>query len=352
MAEHGFALIGLGAVSGLHADAIQRLPNAVLRAVCDINESRARAVAAERGCDWATDHRALLDRSDITAVDITTWSGLHGPIGAEFARAGKHVITTKPIDVRLEVIDELIETCDANRVKLAAVHQSRALEPYRRLKEAIEQGRLGRILMGHAYCKWLRTQAYYDSSAWRGTYELDGGGCLMNQGIHYVDLLLWYLGQPVTVAGHTATLCRDIEVEDSATASLRFASGALGSIEGATCLYQGQPARVEVHGERGNVSIAGDEIVLWDVEGEETIHHPPGAIDGSSDPAGGMVNALDAHIAQIGDFLRAIDEDREPELSGREARRAVEVILAVYRSSRTGQVVPLPLEGNSDPRAV
>jgi len=127
MAEHGFALIGLGAVSGLHADAIQRLPNTVLRAVCDVNEDRARVVAEERGCDWATDHRALLDRPDITAVDVTTWSGLHAPIGLEFARSGKHVITTKPIDVRLEVIDELIGACEANGVKLAAVHQSRAL---------------------------------------------------------------------------------------------------------------------------------------------------------------------------------------------------------------------------------
>jgi len=347
MADHGFALVGLGAISGTHADAIVRADGAELRVVCDIDEERAKSIAGERKCDWATDLRDVLRRDDVDVVDITTWSGTHAPIGIECARAGKHVITTKPLDVRLEAIDALIEACEENGTKLAAIHQNRSLDSYRRVKKAIDEGRLGKLLMGNAYCKWLRTQNYYDSAAWRGTRELDGGGCLMNQGIHYIDALLWYMGDVETVAGNAATLLRDIEVEDCATAALRFKSGALGTIQGATCIYKGTPSRIEIHGERGNVAIAGDDLVLWDVEGEKEIRLEDPGVDGSSDPAAGYVHAVDAHVAQIEDFLTAIDDGREPALNGPEARRAVETILAVYRSSALREVVSLPLTGDT-----
>jgi UDP-N-acetyl-2-amino-2-deoxyglucuronate dehydrogenase len=350
--ELGFAVVGLGTISGLHMDAIERAKGARLAVVCDVNEDRARAVAAERGCAHATSHRHLLERDDVQVVDITTWSGLHAAIGIECARAGRHVLVTKPIDVRLEVIDELIATCDTMGVRVAAIHQSRSFDAYRRVKEAIDLGRIGRPLMGNAYCKWFRSQEYYDSARWRGTFELDGGGCLMNQGIHYIDALLWFMGDVETVAAHIGTLSRDIEVEDCATATLRFRSGALGSIQGATCIHAGTPARVEVHGEHGNLAVEGDEIALWQIEGEETFRQRIEDLAGADDPASGFAHALDAHVEQIGDLVAAIHEGREPTLSGREARRAVELILAVYRSSRTGEVVRLPLTGNSDPRAL
>jgi len=350
MAEHGFALVGLGAISTLWIDAIAKVRSAKLRVVCDIDANRAREVAQEHGCHYVTDHRAIATCPDVDVVAVTTWSGLHAPIGVDCARGGKHIITTKPIDVRLEAIDDLIRTCDENGVRLAALHQSRSLPAYRDAKRAIEEGRLGRLYMGNAYCKWFRPQAYYDSAAWRGTYDLDGGGCLMNQGIHYIDALIWFMGDVAAVSGWADTLARDIEVEDCAVASLRFTSGALGTIQGGTCIYGGHPARVEVHGERGNIAIEGDEIVLWEVEGEETIRRLSTAEAGAGDPVLGFAHALDAHVEQIGDLLHAIEEGRDPRLNGREARRAVELILAIYRSGRIGQVVPLPLTGYSDPR--
>lgn len=341
MAErvYRFGIVGAGLIAPTHCRAIRSLPNAELAACCDLDRSKAEKLAAEHGIPSTyTDYRELLARPDIDVVEVVTWSGLHAEIGCAAAAAGKHVLCTKPIDIQLERIDALIAACRAAGVKLGATHQFRSYPAYLRLKQAIEDGRLGRLLMGCGVVKWWRSQEYYDSAAWRGTWELDGGGALMNQAIHYVDLLTWLMGPPESLRGYVDTFSHAIEVEDCASAAICWKSGALGSFLGATCTYKGLPARIEIHGERGNVVVEGEEIALWDVDGEpiETGSAGRGSVHG---PGGSGEAGVRAHAAQIGDFLTAIDEDREPAINGEEARRAVELILGIYRSARSGESV-------------
>jgi len=340
---YGFAVIGCGVISDTHIRAIQSLSNAYLVAVCDTVRERAESKAAQYGVEACTDYDALLQRDEVQVVNIVVPSGLHAELGIKAARAGKHVICTKPIDISLEKIDALIAACEENHVKLAATHQLRSYPVFRRAYEAIAQGRLGRLYYGLAQVPWFRSHEYY-ARGWQGTKALDGGGALMNQSIHYLDLLLWMMGDVAEVCGFADTLAHDIEVEDLATAAVRFVSGAQGAIQGATLTYEGLPARLEIHGSRGNIIFLGEDLHLWQVEGEETFLDPQAGQHkgGASDPAAGMLGlAVQAHAEQIGDVLAAIEEDREPVLNGREARRAVELILAIYRSSANREIVRL-----------
>ena len=334
--KYGFGLIGCGNIAPVHADAITRIDNARLVAVCDLVEERARALGGKYGADPYTDYKELLARDDVDVVNVVTWSGNHADIGIDAARAGKHVIVTKPIDVTLEKIDRLIAACRRQGVKLGATHQFRSFGSFVRLKRAIEEGRLGRIYFGNAFVPWWRPQEYYDSAEWRGTWRWDGGGALMNQGIHYVDLIQWLVGPVAHVQAYTDTVAHDIEVEDVAAAALRFHNGALGLIMGSTAVHGGLPSRIEVYGEKGNVAIDGEAITRWQVEGEQEAAASAGAGMGSADPLAGLSDAVSAHVEQISDVLRAIEEDRDPALSGEEARAAVAVVLAIYESARTG----------------
>lgn len=344
--QFGFGVVGCGVISDTHLDAICALPNAHVVAVCDTREAAARAKAEKYGCAWYTDLAEMLKRDDLQVCNVVVPSGLHARLGIQCLRAGKHVICTKPIDITLENIDALIAAADANGVLVGATHQCRGTSVYKRLKRAIVDGRLGKLLYGNAVVPWYRSDEYY-SDGWHGTRKLDGGGALMNQSIHYIDLLLWMLGDPVEVFGYAEQKAHPmIEVEDCASAVAKFASGAQGVIQGTTCTYHGKQARLEVHGTLGNVVITGDELRLWEVEGDETEYNPAaGHLAGASDPKAGMVGeAVSAHAEQIGDLLQAIEAGRQPVLNGREARKAVELILAIYRASETGQVVKLPLQ--------
>lgn len=343
--KYGFGVLGCGVISDTHLDAIQRLPNAEIIAVCDTREAAAQAKAEKYGCDYYTDLAEMLKREDLHVVNVVVPSGLHARLGTQCVEAGKHVICTKPIDITLERIDGLIAAAERNGVLVGATHQSRSYGTYKRLKQAVDEGRLGKLLYGSAVVPWYRSEEYY-SDGWHGTKALDGGGALINQGIHYIDLLLWLLGNPVKVFGWAENLGhRSLEVEDCANAVIKFENGAQGMIQGTTCTYSGHPHRLEIHGSTGNVIVIGDEIALWEVEGEETERNPAaGRPGGSADPKQGMVGeAVQAHIEQIGDLLAAIEEGRQPQLNGQEARRAVELILAIYKASETDEVVRLPL---------
>jgi predicted dehydrogenase len=348
----GFGIIGAGVIAPTHCNAIRRIPGARLVACCDLECPRAERLAAEFDIPHVyTDFHDLLARDDVHVAQILTWSGSHAEQGIAAAQAGKHVIVTKPIDTRLERIDLLIAACRRHGVTLGAIHQFRSYPVYRRLKQAVDEGRLGRLLLGNGFLKWWRSQEYYDSAAWRGTWNLDGGGALMNQAIHYVDLLTWIMGPPERLRGFIATHRHAIEVEDCATAAIRFAGGALGTFQGATCIHRGLPARIEVHGERGNVVVEGDRVVLWDVEGEppETGDAGEGSLAG---PGGSREAGVAAHVEQIADVLAAIEERREPAVSGPEARRAVEIILGIYHSAWSGETVHFPLAHDPMPPAV
>lgn len=342
---YGFGVIGCGTIAPTHLAAIKRIPNARLVAVCDIVEEKAKRLATENAVDYYTNHIDLLNRDDIDVVNVVTWSGTHADIGMDAARAGKHVIVTKPIDIKLEKIDQFIETCRKSKVKLGATHQFRSYSVYANTKQAIDEGRFGRLFMGNAFLKWYRAQSYYDGDAWRGTWDLDGGGALMNQSIHYVDLLQWLMGPVKSVSAYVDTLDHDIKVEDIASSVIQFEGGAMGVIQGSTCIYKGLPARIEVHGQRGNVIAENDRLLYSDLEGFAESAEMKDSEIASSDPKAGLLgdDAVSAHVTQISDTLSAIEEDREPKLNGAGARKAVEIILAIYRSAKTGQRVYLPL---------
>ncbi len=340
---YGFGIVGCGVIAPTHAAAIARLDNARLVAACNRGEEKGRAFAREWNCEYYQDLNEMVAREDIFACNILTPSGLHAELGKICAKAGKHVIFTKPIDVTLEAIDDLIDTARTNGVLVGATHQNRSYPVYLRVKRAIDDGKLGRLLYGNAIVPWYRTDEYY-SRGWQGTWKLDGGGALMNQSIHYIDLLLWFMGDVASVCGFSDHLAHDIETEDCGSAALKFTSGAQGLIQGTTCTYKGHPARIEIHGTKGNVLIVGDEISIWQIDGEEEIINPQAgmSLTATSDPKAGMQeNAVISHAEQIGDVITAFEEGREPILNGQEARRAVEVILAIYESSRDDTVVKL-----------
>jgi len=339
--KYGIAIIGCGGIAAWHAKAVSGIENAKLVATHDIIEERAKKLGEEYGADPYTDLDAVLARDDVDLVDICTPSGLHAELGIAAAKAGKNVITEKPLDVTLEHCDALIRACDDAGVKLMCIFQNRYIESCRQIKRAIDEGRLGRLLMGDMYLKWYRSQEYYDSGDWRGTRELDGGGCLMNQGVHYIDLLQWWMGPVESLFAYTDTLAHKIEVEDVAAATVKFANGGIGVIEGTTCAWPGLQARVELHGEKGSIIWADGNIITWKLEGED---EPPASEEekpsAAADP---MTLSAAPHRRQIQAFIEALESGGQPHPSGREARKAVEIILAIYKSSRTGEIVTLPL---------
>lgn len=341
MRELGFGIIGAGAIAPLHIDAISQCEGARLAAVADLSEDRARSVGEANDAAWYADPQMLLRNPEVDVVCVLTPTGLRMPVCIDAARAGKHLIAEKPLEVSLERVDAIIDECDRSGVKLAVIFQVRFLPGVQAAHKAVAAGRLGRPILGDAYIKWHRAQGYYDSATWRGTWALDGGGALMNQGIHYVDLLQWLMGPVETVCGHTDTLVRErIEVEDTGVACLKFRSGAFGVIEACTSARAGQPARLEVRGSEGTIAIEDGNVVLWDIEDAET---PPERVNTGSGATNPMAISSIGHQAQISDMVRAINENRAPVVDGREARKAIEIITAIYRSSATGQTINLPL---------
>lgn len=343
MKDLGFGIIGGGAICPLHISAIEACEGAHLAAIADVSEERARKIGEEKGIPWYTDHNELLRNPDVDVVCILTPSGLRAPVCIDAAHAGKHIIAEKPLEVTLERVDSIINECDSAGVKLAVIFQIRFLPGAQALHKAISEGRLGRLVLGDAYVKWHRSQKdYYDSAPWRGTWAIDGGGALMNQGIHYVDLLQWMMGPVTSICGHADTLVKQrIEVEDTAVACLKFANGALGVIEACTSAKAGQPARLEIRGDKGTVIIEDGNVVLWDVEGDEGF--VPEKVDVGSGATNPMAISSHGHQAQISDMVEAINHDRSPIVDGHEARKAIEIISGVYRSSDTGLPVKLPM---------
>ncbi len=342
----GFGIVGTGVIAAIHADAIALLsktglPNARLVAVTDVAAGAAAAFAAAHGCAAEPDLGALLARPDIEVVCVCVPSGLHAEIGIRAARAGKHLVVEKPIDVSLAAADRLIDAARAAGVALTVISQHRFDPGLVELRRLIDVGALGRLVLGEASTKWYRAQAYYDSAAWRGTYAMDGGS-LMNQGVHYVDLLRWCLGPPAGVTAVCTTQAHQIEVEDTSLAVVRFASGAVGTILSSTAAYPGFPQRLEITGTAGTVIVEDGQITrraLAADRGQARAEPAPGqARAAAADPAALEVAS---HAAQLADLLAAVDTGREPAVTGQDGRDALEVVCAVYESSRTGRAVSL-----------
>jgi|GEM_PF-31514 len=344
------AVVGMGFAGGVHAEGLRQLDEACLVAVADERPTPSlKRARAEWNVEAYEDLRPLWRRRDIEAVTIGTPSGLHGPIAVAAARSGKHVLTEKPIEVTLAKADAMIAAARRHGVKLGVISQHRTDPGVEELRRAIASGRLGRIILAEAYVKWHRTQAYYDSGGWRGTWRLDGGGALMNQGIHTVDVLQHVMGSAVeSVVAQTGTLAHEqIEVEDVAQALLRFHNGALGLIVATTAAYPGFHERVEVSGTGGTMIVEKDQVTFRAIVGEpESAGRSEEAGGGAADP---RAISTRGHAAQLRDFIAAIQEDREPLVPGPEGRKPLEIILAIYESARTGRRVRLPLRPKRRP---
>jgi predicted dehydrogenase len=342
MSQIGYGIIGTGMIANIHARAIAEIPEARLAAVYDCVPERARAFAERHGTAAESDLESFLARTDVDAVTITTPSGVRADVAVPAARAGKHVLCEKPLEVTIERADRIIRACEESGVILGCVFQARTAANVRRIREALDAGRFGRLVLIDAQVPWFRTQEYYDSAAWRGTWKLDGGGTLMNQSIHIIDLMLYFAGVPRSVYAFTDTLTHTgIEVEDTAVAAVRLASGALGTITASTCCAPGFPRRLEIAGERGSVVLEDDRLTRWSFVDQSADDDRAYRAGLQSDHIAGGAGAPDAishegHRRQIEDLTRAILEGRQPMVSGREARRAVELICGIYESARTG----------------
>jgi len=330
-----FGIIGCGRVAPRHAKYITSLPGAKLVAVADIVDSRAEHYASEYSVDAYHDYHKLLDREDIDVVNICTPSGLHGSIGIEAARAGKHLIVEKPIALNTDDADALIAEAEAAGVKLCVVLQNRYNPPMQDAYEVVQNGALGKLLLGNATVRWFRPQEYYEDD-WHGTWAMDGGA-LMNQCIHHIDALQWLMGDVKSVQAYTATLAHEIEVEDVGVAILKFSSGALGTIEGSTITYpENLEGSVAIFGERGSIKVGGTALnrrVFWKIDGQLELEREMLTQDQLDPPS--VYGYSHRHV--IADMIDAISKDRSPKTNGAEARRSLEIVLKIYESARTGR---------------
>jgi len=340
----GFGIVGAGVISATHAQAIASLPGGRLVAVTDVEPDRAKSLAAAHDCAVEPDLDALLARGDVDVVCVCVPSGLHADVGIRAAAAGKHLVIEKPLDVSLEAADRLIEATDQAGVVLTVISQHRFDRGLIELRRLLDDGALGRLVLGEASTKWYRSQAYYDSSAWRGTWALDGGS-LMNQGIHYADLLLWSMGPVAEVTALFSTQTHQIEAEDAALAVVRFESGALGTIVTSTAVFPGFAQRLEISGTDGTVVIEDGEITRCELSGDgaEPGQHSRGTEERRAPSAAANPTDLTvaSHAAQLCDLLDALDEGRAPSVTGADGRAALEVVCGVYESARDGRTVRL-----------
>jgi UDP-N-acetyl-2-amino-2-deoxyglucuronate dehydrogenase len=341
----GFGIVGTGVIAATHADAVASLPDASLIAVTDAERDRARSFSARHDCAAEPDLDALLARDDVDVVSVCVPSGLHAEVGIRAAAAGKHLVVEKPLDVSVAAADRLISAARAAGVVMTVMSQHRFDQGLIELRRLVDDGQLGRLVLGEASTKWYRSQGYYDSAAWRGTWALDGGS-LMNQGIHYLDLLLWIMGPVAEVTALYSTQTHQIEAEDAALAVLRFASGAVGTIVASTAVFPGFAQRLEISGTGGTVVIEDGEIIRCDLSADR---NEPG-LGASLTARGSAPSAATAnpaglqtasHAAQIRDLLDAMKEGRPPAVTGEDGRAALEIVSAVYESARDDRTVRL-----------
>lgn len=335
------ALVGCGRISANHFEAISKVEGLELSAVCDSVESRAREAGERWQVPWFTSYEKMLAEADCDAVAIATPSGLHPAHGILAAKAGKHVISEKPMAITLASADALVKACDDAGVHLFVVKQNRLNATVQLVKRALDKGRFGRLFLANTTVHWTRPQSYYDQAPWRGTWEFDGGA-FMNQASHYVDLMQWLVGPVESVIAKTATMARRIEAEDTGAAVLKFRNGALGVIEVTMLTY---PKNLEgsftLIGERGTVKVGGTAV--------NRIEHWAFADADSDDAEVERVNTDPPSVYGFGhepyyrNVLRVIRGEAVPDTDGRGGRKSLELILGIYESAKTGREVPLPL---------
>ena len=342
MKTWNFGVVGAGLIADFHARAIRDIPNARFIACCDKLADRAQALAGKYGAKAFGSYEEMLKSNGLDIVTIATPSGLHMEPAVAAAEAGKHVICEKPLEITLERIDAMVAAHKKARTRLGGIFPYRFNDMMTPLREAIKTGRFGTITYASVYVPWWRTDAYYKDS-WHGTRKLDGGGALMNQSIHMVDMLCDLMPPIESVQAYTATLGHKIETEDTAVAVLRYTGGALGVIYGTTASYPGQFRRFEITGTRGTVINVENSITVWqfadDKPEDEQVRKRFTTIQGGGGVADPAAITHENHARNFKAFLDALETGKDFWISGPEARKAVEVILAIYRSAKEGRPV-------------
>ena len=335
------AVVGCGRIARSHFEAIAKVDGLALAGVCDTSAERAREAGEQRGVPWFRTLEEMLAAVPCDAVAICTPSGLHPPQGITAARAGKHVISEKPMAISLEGADALVQACDAAGVHLFVVKQNRLNPAVQLLRRAMDKGRFGRLYLANTTVRWARPQEYYDSAPWRGTWEFDGGA-FMNQASHYVDLVQWLVGPVESVMAKTATLARRIETEDTGVAILKFRNGALGVIEVTMLTFpRNLEGSITILGEKGSVKVGGTAV--------NRVEHWQFAEYDDDDKLVDAANTAPPTVYGFGhegyyrNVLSVLRGEAVAGTDGRAGRKSLELILGIYESAKTGQEVPLPL---------
>ena len=349
----GFGIIGLGSVAKTHAFALSKAEKSYLAGAYSSNKEKVEAFCEQYGGRPYTDLEAFLKDQELQVVDIATPSGLHKEVAIEALKAQKHVLVEKPLEISIERCEAIIAEAKRQGKLLGGIFQSRFYDAPRLIKNAIDEGRFGKLTMVEASVKWYRSQEYYDSGAWRGTWELDGGGAMMNQGIHAIDLLAWFGGEVSSIIGFTQTAAhKRIEVEDNGVAILKFKNDALGVIECSTSIYPGFTKRIEICGTDGSAILEDETLVAWsfkkerpeDEEIRKKYSNANSSEGGAANPS--AINYV-GHMRQFDDFAKAVQTGTKPFITGEEASKAVEIIKGIYESAKNRGVVTLSEKGET-----
>jgi UDP-N-acetyl-2-amino-2-deoxyglucuronate dehydrogenase len=328
-------LIGAGNITETHARAARAIPDVTIVAIFGTNSEKLSRLARDFNARPYADFHAFLSHRPMDLVILGSPSGLHAEQGIAAAQRGLHVLTEKPIDITTQRADALIAAADKAKIKLGVIFQDRLKADIRRLKQWFGSGALGKPLFVDARVKWYRPPEYYSGSKWRGTFALDGGGALINQGIHTVDLLVWLFGDVARVQARTATLLHKIEAEDTALVLLEFTNGARSTLLATTAAYPGYPRRVEITGTEGTVVLEHDRIVTVNLRNPPPDVTEVAPLDTNPSASSAAVTDFRGHQAILEDFIAAIRRNRAPVCNGHEGRRSLALVESIYRSARS-----------------
>jgi UDP-N-acetyl-2-amino-2-deoxyglucuronate dehydrogenase len=332
-------LIGGGNISETHARAARAIPDVELSAVYGSNAEKVHRLCREYGGRAYSDLAAFLTHRPMDLVAIGSPSGLHAEQGIAAARQGLHVLTEKPIDITVERADQLIAETSKAGVKLGVFFQDRGKPDILNVKNAVDAGALGKPILADARVRWYRPPEYYAKSRWRGTFALDGGGALINQAVHTLDLMQWIFGEVKSVQATCKTALHTIEAEDTLIAMLEFANGALGVLQATTSVFPGYPRRLELTGSEGTLILEQDRLLAADLRNPATNLLKSAEADGNPSASSPVVSDARGHQAVLEDFLQAIGTNSTPRCDGREGRRSLALVEAIYAACRTGERV-------------
>ena len=327
-----FGIVGCGNISHIHAKAVSKLPDCNLAAACTRNPDKLKQFCKTHSTAGYTSYDEFLAHSNLDIVVICTPSGTHFEYGKKAAEEGKHIIVEKPIEITLERGLMLVETCSEKNVKLAVIYQNRFIESVSEMKRLLDQGEIGEVFMASASVKWFRNQQYYQQSDWRGTFSLDGGGAVINQSIHTIDLLQWMLGEAESIYAYTANASHGgIEAEDNAAATIRFRNGAIAVFQASTSIVPAQERKIELNGKKGTLVLQGDKLTLK-TDSKNANLSASTRTAGASDPLDGL--SYMNHLKQYKEIVKSISKNEEPVVSGSESLKSLAMVEAIYTSAK------------------